>query len=65
MSEPGLPKHVLDRVERRWASRLAKEAVSWRSEKPELGDQTAVVDRSGRLVPVTFKRSAIPLPRTA
>ena len=63
MSEGGLPKHLLDRAERRWASRLAKEAVSWRSEKPKLGDRAAVVDRSGRLVPVTFKRSA--LPRTA
>jgi hypothetical protein len=64
MSETGLPKHVLDRAERRWASRLAREAVSWRSEKPKLGDRTAVVDRSGRLVPVAYKQS-VPVRRTA
>jgi hypothetical protein len=56
MNEATLPQSVLDRAERRWASRLARDAVTWGSEKRRLGDQTTVADRAGRIVPVTSKR---------
>jgi hypothetical protein len=55
MSEIAVPKHVADRLERRWASRLAREAA-WRSEKPSPIMAREILDRKGRLVPVVFKR---------
>jgi hypothetical protein len=58
MTEPNLPAHVLDRIERRWASRLARDAASWRGEKTKHSNQRAVVDRAGRVVRVTVKRAA-------
>jgi hypothetical protein len=65
MTEPNLPLHVLDRVERRWASRLARDAVAWRSEKPKLSHQQAVLDRAGRVVPVAIKRAPPAIGRIA
>jgi hypothetical protein len=63
MNEATLPKSVLDRAERRWASRLARDALTWGSEKRRLGDQTTVTDRAGRMVQVTSKRVPKPAPR--
>jgi len=60
MSESDLPKHVLGRIEQRWASRLQRDAAAWRSESPVRGPSDTVVDRSGRSVPVTVKRPALP-----
>jgi hypothetical protein len=65
MDDAKLPRHVLDKVERRWASRLARDAASWRSEKSIVPDRSAVVDRAGRVIPVTVRRAPAPLPRTA
>ena len=45
MDDAKLPRHVLDKVERRWASRLARDAASWSSEKPTVPGRTAVIDR--------------------
>lgn len=61
VNEATLPKSILGRAERRWAARLTRDAKTWRSEKPHLGNQTAVVDRAGRVVPVTIKRAPNPL----
>ena len=58
MNESDLPKHVLGRIEQRWASRLQRDAAAWRSERPVRGSGEAVIDRSGRSVPVTVKRTA-------
>ncbi len=58
MTEPNLPAYVLNRIERRWASRLARDAARWRGEKAKLSNRKAVVDRVGRVVPVTVKRAA-------
>jgi hypothetical protein len=55
MSE--LPRHVLDRFERRWASRLARDAAAWRREKPPQGAPCEIVDRAWRPVTVTFRRA--------
>jgi hypothetical protein len=62
MTELTLPKFVADKLERRWASRLEREAAAWRRVKPSPEKTTReVVDRKGRLVPVTFRR--MPLKR--
>jgi hypothetical protein len=45
-----IPKHVADRLERRWASRLAREAAFWHSEKPSPTMAPEIQDRKGRLV---------------
>lgn len=34
MNEPNLPRHIIDKLERRWARRLAGEAAAWRGDKP-------------------------------
>lgn len=49
-------QHVLDRLERRWEARLAQEATTWRSERPT-HRATHVVDRAGRSVPLSMRRS--------
>jgi hypothetical protein len=56
MSELSLPKHVAERLERRWAARLAREAAAWRSGKASSATTSEIVDRKGRPVPVTFRR---------
>jgi hypothetical protein len=61
MSE--LPRYVLDRFERRWASRVAQDAAVWRSQKPPHTAAKEIVDRAGRAVPVSFRRA--PLRRAA
>jgi hypothetical protein len=47
MSELPLPKHVAERLERRWASRLACEAVTWLGGRPPLAVPQAIADRKG------------------
>lgn len=53
------PKHVTERLERRWAARLARDAATWRSEWPSVANADAITDRKGRIVPVT--RKLVPL----
>ena len=50
MNEPLLPTHVIEKFERRWASRLAREAETWRANKPAKSGHRQIVDRAGRLV---------------
>ena len=59
MSDLLFPKHVAERLERRWAARLARDASAWRSEKPSAMMMREIVDRKGRLVPVAFKRVSL------
>jgi hypothetical protein len=54
-----VPKHVAERLERRWASRLAREAAMRLVRRPLLAAADAMTDRKGRIVPVTRKRLAI------
>lgn len=57
MTDLTLPKFVADKLERRWASRLEREAATWRRVKPSLEKTThEIVDCKGRLVAVTFRR---------
>lgn len=69
MDELALPNHVIDKVERRWAARLARDARTWRSERPVSVASGVVTDGPGRPVPV-FRRkppggSGAPLPHIA
>jgi hypothetical protein len=52
-----LPAHILDKFERRWASRLARDAAAWRAEQPPHARPTEIVDRAGRHVPVSIRHS--------
>jgi hypothetical protein len=56
MTRLTLPKFVADKLEERWASRLEREAAAWRRVKPAPETPHEIVDRKGRLVPVTFRR---------
>ena len=64
MNEPVLPKDVVDRFERRWAGRIARDGLCWRSEKPLAHREEAVISRKGRVVPVAFKRATGRSPMT-
>jgi hypothetical protein len=65
MNQDDLPKHVLGRIERRWAARLQREARAWHREKREATNEV-VVDRGGRTVRVTIKRATQPrVPKSA
>jgi hypothetical protein len=49
------PRHVIDAFERRWTSRLSRQAHDWITDRAERPAARTVVDKKGRLVPVTFK----------
>jgi hypothetical protein len=56
MNELNLPHHIIDRIERRWAPHLAKDAHAWMNEKAERPQTPrTVISKTGRLVPVSFK----------
>ena len=52
MDRLDLPKHVLERVERRWAQKLQQQALAWKESRPDKQSVTAngvqVVRRSKR-----------------
>jgi hypothetical protein len=50
-----LSNHIVEKLERRWAARVAGEAAAWHSERPMHSGQETVVTSKGRLVPVSFK----------
>ena len=52
-----LPKHIIEKLERRWASRLSGEAAAWRAEKPAPRVHREIADRKGRSIPVAFARA--------
>ena len=51
MQDSNLPKHIIDAVERRWASRLADAAAAWAQRHP-LSRAREIHDRNGRRIPV-------------
>jgi hypothetical protein len=59
-----LPAHILSKLERRWASRLARDAAAWRHEKLPHAHHKEIVDRTGRHVPVSIRRSPHPPVKT-
>ena len=64
MNEILFPKHVTERLERRWAARLARDAATWRGKKPSPTMTLEIVDRKGRLVPVASSVYRCEEPRT-
>jgi len=56
MEDIQLPRHVIDRLENRWASRLQQDARAWSSAR--LGPSSPHVQTNGaRIIPVTVKRA--------
>ena len=59
MGDSSFPRHVIEKFERRWASRFTGQAVAWRSEEPVRSNAQEVLSRSGRPIPVTYKRASL------
>jgi len=55
MTTSDLPRHIVDRFERRWAQKLEAQARTWQSQKP---DGRAMTDRG---VPVGHRRKRLKL----
>lgn len=51
MDRPDLPKHVVERVERRWAQKLQEQVVAWKNSRSSKHSTTASE------VPVVRRRS--------
>jgi hypothetical protein len=60
MKQSNLPRHVIDRSERRWASRIQQQAEAWKATKSrkDLTEQGIPVSRKRRTRPL--KSRAIP-----
>jgi hypothetical protein len=41
MDRQDLPKHIVERVERRWAQKLQEQALAWKSSRSEARGATA------------------------
>jgi len=54
MDDIRLPRHVIDRLEHRWASRLQQDAKAWSGERDS---SVHVQSCSPRDTPVTVRRS--------
>jgi hypothetical protein len=61
MDQPKLPRHVVDRIERRWAQALEKQAHAWKDAR---AGARSVTD-SGVPVVRRSKRPRVPERRTA
>jgi hypothetical protein len=57
MDEIRLPRHVIDRVEHRWASRLQQDAKAWNGEKARSISRSHVQLSGRRDIPVTVRRA--------
>ncbi len=57
MEEIRLPRHVIDRLESRWASRLQQDARAWNSDKARPFESRYVRTDGARVIPVTVKRA--------
>jgi hypothetical protein len=55
MTSSDLPRHIVDRFERRWAQKLEAQAHTWQSHKPGV---RAMTDRG---VPVVHRRKRLKL----
>ena len=63
MDRLDLPKHIVEKVERRWAQKLNEQAVAWKSTRPEA--RGATNRSSSRLQPslAAARRSRTAFPK--
>ena len=57
MEDIKLPRHVIGRLENRWASRLQQDARAWSGDKARLFESRHVQTDGARAIPVTVKRA--------
>ena len=57
MDDIQLPRHVIDRLEHRWANRLQQDAKAWRGERSSSVRLRHVQSYGPRDIPVTVRRS--------
>lgn len=57
MEDIKLPRHVIDRLEDRWASRLQQDARAWSSDKAKPFESRHVQTDGAGVIPVTVKRA--------
>jgi hypothetical protein len=57
MDDIRLPRHVIDRLEHRWANRLQQDAKAWSGERGRLVQSRRVLSDGLRTVPVTVRRA--------
>jgi hypothetical protein len=57
MEDIRLPRHVIDRLENRWANRLQQDARAWSSGRTRPSNPRHVQNDGARIIPVTVKRA--------
>lgn len=57
MDDIRLPRHVIDRLEHRWAKRLQQDAKAWSGERGRSVRLRPVQSCGARDIPVTVRRS--------
>ena len=57
MDDIQLPRHVIDRLEHRWANRLQQDAKAWSGEKDRAVRSRQVQCYGPRGIPVTVRRA--------
>jgi hypothetical protein len=57
MGDIKLPRHVIDRLEHRWANRLQQDAKAWGGERSRSVRLRHVRSNGPRDIPVTVRRS--------
>lgn len=50
MNDLQLPSHVINRLERRWAARLDRDAMAWRGDR-SIRPSRRIIDDGGRQIP--------------
>jgi hypothetical protein len=56
MEDIRLPRHVIDRLEHRWASRLQQDLKTWSSDRSRPAHAHHVHTDGARVIPVIVKR---------
>lgn len=57
MEDIRLPRHVIDRLEHRWASRLQQDLKTWSSDRSRPTHARHVHTDGARVIPVVVKRA--------
>jgi len=57
MEDIKLPRHVIDRLENRWARRMQQDARAWSSDNAKPLESRHVQTGGARVIPVTIKRA--------
>jgi hypothetical protein len=65
MEDIRLPRHVIDRLEHRWASRLQQDVKAWSIDRSRPAHARHVHTDATRAIPVIVKRSRSANARTA